>query len=311
METKDKKSKFLVYCPMTGLGLFAGFRGNRWYRNRLKILKQFVIPSLLNQTDRDFVFWMSFREEERNNPHTKELEAYLQTIPNFPFLLTFTGVFFWDDKYPEDIARERLFRTLQYGLPKLFDCTSDAEEIHWLLQPSDDCYHKETIASVKKAFQDPEMQAVGYTKGYICNYTTKEVLEYNPRTTPPFFAIKFSRQTFFDPGKHMNYTGPFQSHEYIGDKLKMAYFEGRGFLVGTHTENISTHFNHPYGGAPIVEAEKELLLESFGLSQAPPLDLPWSFRKWLMRKLPHRVRRKLRYWGGEVIGNRLYNWVRS
>lgn len=299
-------SKFLVYCPMTGLGLYAGFRGNRWYRNRLKILKQFVIPSLLNQTDRDFVFWMSFREQEKDNPHTKELEEYLKSIPNFPFVFTFTGVFFWDDKYPDDVARERLFNTLQRGLPQLFDVAEGAEEIHWLLQPSDDCYHKETVASVKNTFKDPSVQAVTYTQGYIANYHTKEVLEYNPKTNPPFFAIKYPRAVFFDPGKHMNYTGPFKSHEYIGDKLKMEYFKGRGFLVGTHGENISTHFNHPYGGARV-----EGVLGDFGLSDVPNLALPWSFRKWLMRKLPHRVRRKLRYWGGEIIGNKIYNWIRS
>ena len=297
--------------PFTGLGLYAGFRGNRWLRNRIKIFEQFVVPSLLNQTDRDFVVWVAWREEEKDNPYVIQLLERLQQIPNFSVVFTYSGCPFWDDKYPDEIARERLFNTLQRGLPGLFDFTEGAEEIHWLLQPSDDCYDKKTIESVKKAFEDPEMQAVSYRAGYIANYHTKEVLEYNPKTNPPFFAIKYPRQVFFDPGKHMNYTGPFKSHEYIGQKLRLAYFDGRGFLVGTHGENISTHFNHPYGGRRIEGRSLELLLDSFGILGSPTLELPRSFRKWLMRKLPHRVRRKLRYWGGEVIGNRLYNWIRN
>lgn len=305
-------NKTLVCVPFTGLGLYAGFRGNRWLRNRIKIFEQFVIPSLLAQTDQDFVLWVAWREEERSNPLVQGLEARLRTgfLP-FKVVFTYSGCPMWDDKYPEHIARERLFWTLKNGLPELLDVVEGADEIYWLLQPSDDCYHKETIASVKKAFQDPEMQAVTYTKGYICNYLTKEVLEYNPKTNPPFFAIKYPNKVFFDPGKHMNYTGPFQSHEYIGQKLKLAYFEGRGFLVGTHSENISTHFNHPYGGQRIEGLNREELLWNFGLDKSPPLELPWSFRKWLLRKLPHRVRRKLRYWGGEIIGNRIYQWIRN
>lgn len=284
-------------------------RGNRWLRNRVKIFEQFVVPSLLNQTDKDFVLWVAWRQEERTNPIVTGLLRRLQR--KFDVVFTYTGIPFWDDKYPDDIARERLFRTLKDGLPQLFDAVEGAEEVYWLLQPSDDCYHQETVASVKKAFADPEMQVVGYTKGYLANYHTKDVLEYNPKTNPPFFAIKYPREIFFDPGKHMNYTGPFKSHEYIGEKLKMAFFEGRGFLVGTHGENISTHFNHPYGGLPIEGEDLARLLSEFGIAGTTPLELPWSFRKWLLRKLPHRVRRKLRYWGGEIIGNRIYNWIRN
>ena len=60
--------KHLIYCPFTGLGLYGGFRGNRWLQNRIQIFKQFVIPSLKAQTNKDFTLWISWRPEEKNNP---------------------------------------------------------------------------------------------------------------------------------------------------------------------------------------------------------------------------------------------------
>lgn len=301
------KSKMLVSVPFTGLGLYGGFRGNRWLRNRITIFVKFVVPSLLNQTDQNFVLWIAWRKEERDNIYVKQLFDLLQMrFGDDRVVFTYSGVPFWDDKYDDATAHERLFWTLKNAAGALMDAVPDCDEIYWLLQPSDDLYDKYTIESVKKAFENPTTQAVTFTKGYICNYNTLEVREYNPKTNPPFFAIKFPRAIFFDPGKHINYTGPYKSHEYIGDKLKLDRFQGRGFLVGCHGENISTHFNHPYGGMKVSG-----ILESFGIADVEPVILPISTRKWLLRQLPHGWQRKLRYWFGELFYSRFYNWIRN
>lgn len=317
-------AKMVLMVPFTGLGMYGGFRGNRWLRNRIAVFERFVIPSILNQTDRDFVVWLCWRKEERNNRYVKELKERLSQIPNFRFVFTYTGVPMWDDKYEDAVARERLFDTLKDGLPELFDYLPDCDEVYWLMQPSDDLYDRMTVESVKLAFgNDPTMQAVTYLKGFICNYTTKEVKEYNPKTNPPFAAIRFPRNTFFDPGKHMTYISlkqdvgkykqgtPLPSHEYLPHCLKTAIFDGRGFMVGTHGENISTHFNHPYGQNALNEGELQTVYFNFGIGGVKPIKLPLSFRKWLMRKLPHRWQRKLRYWFGELLYNRFYNWIRN
>ncbi len=300
---------FLCYTPFTGLGLYGGFRGNRWLRNRITIFKQFVIPSLLSQKDREFVHWISWRPEERSNPHVQELENWLHQIPNYKFVFTYGGLCFWDDKFDDEEAHNRLFRSLQATLPVLMDKLGPVDEVQMLIQPSDDCYSRDSIATMKEMFTVlPETQALTYTHGYICNYYTKEVLEYNPKTNPPFFCIRFPRAEFFDPARHMHYTGPYKSHEYVGDKLKLSYLTGRGFLVGTHGENVSTHFNHPYGGSMVYEGE---ILDQFGLAFTDPLVLPRSWRKWLMRRLPYKWQKKLRYWFGERLFNRFYNFIRN
>lgn len=317
------KNTFLFYCPFTGLGNYGGFRGNRWLRNRITVFKQFVIPSLLNQTDRDFVHWIQWRPEERGNRYVLELERYLKEIPNYRFVFTYEGLCFWDDKLTDEEARVKMATNLRRTLPALFDYTPDSEEIIMMLSPSDDLYDKMTVESVRLAFKDKNIQAVSYTKGWITNYFTKELLEYNPKTNPPFFAMKFPRETFFDVGKHMNYLSlkqdvgkykkgtPYPSHEYIGECLNTAYLEGRGFLVGTHQENISTHFNHPYGGQRVDGWDRDVLLDRFGILTAPNLELPVSIRKMILRRLPYRVQRKLRYIFGELLFNRLYNYLRN
>lgn len=305
-------TKFLCYTPFTGLGLYGGFRGNRWLRNRITIFRQFVIPSLLNQSNRDFIHWISWRPEERTNPYVQELERWLLLIPNYNFVFTYGGVCFWDDKFDEETARTRLFQSLRQTLPVLIDHIGECEEVQMLIVPSDDLYDREAINNIKASFIiSPETQAFSYMRGYIANYNTKEILEYNPTTNPPFFCIRFPRDQFIDPAKHMRYTGPYQSHEYVGEKLKMISFTGRGFLVGTHGENISTHFNHPFGGPQLDPLDRDSVLEKFGILGVPPLKLSKSWRKWLMRKLPYKWQKKFRYWFGEQLFNKFYAFIRN
>lgn len=305
------KTKTLAYVPFTGLGLYGGFRGNRWLRNRIKIFKQFVVPALQNQTDKDFLLWIGWRPEEKTNKYVLELHEWLRDS-NLDYVFTYGGLCFWDDKYEDDIAMDRLSTAIHKTLPYLIDRIGECDFIDMVLVPSDDLYHKSAFMSFKKAFDfDNSIQAVTFQHGYISNYHTKEILEYNPNTNPPFFAIRFPKNIFIDPAKHVAYTGPYKSHEYIGDKLKLVKLDGRGFMVGTHGENISTHFNHPFGGRRIDGQEYIDLLKDFGIYDVPKLSIPWSFRKWFMRQLPHNWRRKLRYIFGEKLYQPIYNWIRN
>ena len=102
---------------------------------------------------------------------------------------------------------------------------------------------------------------------------------------------------------------PCPSHEYYKDVFgdKLGLIEQRGFIVGTHGENISTHFNHPFKG----ETVSSDLLKQFGLEKVEPLKLKISLRKIFMRKLPHGWQRKLRYLFGERFYARIYDFLRA
>jgi hypothetical protein len=308
------KITHLLSVPFTGLGLYSGWRGNRWLKNRIQIFKQFVVPSLQNQTSKNFILHCCWRPEEKSNPHVKELIRYMEGIKEFKTVHTFYGIMFYDDKHPDDIARERLITSIHSSMGELVNAIGECDYVLQTIQPSDDCYHKDAVQGIQGVLET-DLQATGFKQGYICNYLTKEVAEYNPLTNPPFFTIKFPRDVFIDPLKHIQYislkkdSGKYKmgtacpSHEYISDCLKYGIINERGFLVGCHGENVSTHFNHPYKG----EKVSQEILKDFGIYEAKPLKVKFSLRKKILNKLPYKVRRKLRYWWGE----KLYHWIRA
>lgn len=300
--------KHFIYCPFTGLGLYGGYRGSRWLKNRIKIFKQFVVPSLQAQTNQNFTIWISWRPEDRDNLVIRELETYLINIfSKERVVFSYSGVCFWDDKYSDAEAHNRLSTSLHGTAKEIINHVGDCKDVVMTIQPSDDCYNKGMVEEVQRTFKTSLYTVCGYGHGYIMNYQTGELRDYNPKTVPPFFSILFPRETFLDPLRHMKHTGPYKSHEYIGDTLKYVKLPGRGFLVGTHGENISTHFKHPYAGDIVPSAT----LERFGILDVPTLSIKYSIRKQILRKLPHRVQRKLRYIFGEKIYQTLYNYLRS
>lgn len=305
------KTKHFCYTPFTGLGLYNGYRGGRWLKNRIQIFKQFVIPSLLAQTNKNFTLWVSWRPQERNNKQVTELRRWL-VDEDIDFIFTYNGVCFYDDKYPDQEAKERLMTSLHGSMNTLVNHIGDVDNVIVTLQPSDDLYNRGMVQEIQDELSG-DLEAVGYSKGYIMNYQTGEVKYYNPETNPPFFSYKFTKEQFIDPFKHAEHISlkgnvnqykvgtPYPSHEYIGDCLKYKQIHARGFLVGCHGENISTNYNIPYAG----EQADETIISHFGIENAGKLKIRYSLRKVIMRKLPHRVQRKLRYIFGELICGKL------
>lgn len=309
--SKNKRVAHFLYCPFTGLGLYGGYRGHRWLKNRLKIFWQFVYPSLANQTSKDFILWFSWRWEERSNPL---VQAFVSDIERSGLnaVHTYSGVCFWDDKYPDEVAMTRLIDAVHGAMGDLLNVMGEAEEVLMTIQPSDDVYHIAAVEQIQRFFREhPETHVYGYDRGYVMDYVNRRLAEWNPKTTPPFYTIRFPRTTFVDPLKHVKYTGPYKSHEYVKDYLPAVYEPIRGFLVGTHGENISTIFDHPYAGHEFLGGNIDYELGRFALEEVEPLKIRLSIRRWLMRQLPYGWQRKLRYLLGERFYARLYEWIRS
>lgn len=306
--------KHFMYCPWTGLGLFNGFRGNVWLKNRIKVFKAFVVPSLQAQTNKDFTLLCSWRAEEKNNPYVRELMKYLEGITEFKTVHSFHGILFYDDKYEDSVARERLVNSLHYTVGDLYDELGEADTVLMTIQPSDDLYHRKAVEVIQNAFEKyPDLQGIGFSKGYIMSYTTGDVAEYNPKTNPPFYTIKFTREQFTNPLRHIEHTAlkkdvgkykagtPLPSHEYVGDCLKYRQVEDRGFLVGTHGANISTHYNIPYKG----ETVGREVLKDFGVYDVKPIKIKVSLFRRILFKLPQKWQRKVRYWVNEKLKLRI------
>lgn len=308
--------------PFTGLGLHNGFRGNHWLKNRIKVFKEYVIPSLLAKKG-EFYVWICWREEEKENQLVKELAEFLNKT-SLNVVHTFGGIPFYDDKYEDSVARKRILDTLKISLPELKDMVQE-DLVLLTIQPSDDVYFETSTKDIQDMMEyvlrsNPSTkQAVGWLQGYIMNYTNKEIAEYirtgwrqdetstyHTDTIPPFFTILFGKEQFLDPEKHFNHIGPYKSHEYIADHLDFTPLEGRGFIVGTHGENISTTYNHRYKGRILEGKEREGVLRGAGILHSKPIKMKLSPRvrlrqavnrlpfrnmvKWLYNNLPAKFR---------------------
>jgi hypothetical protein len=310
--------RHFLYVPFQGLGLYGGARGSRWLVNRIQIFKQFVVDSLIRQTSQNFTLWVSWRKEDKGDYKIKALyDELVHIFGKDRVVFTYSGVCFYDDKHEDSVARTRLISALHGAMFDLVNYIGDVQDVLMTIQPSDDCYHTGMVKEMQELFNKTDFQALGYKHGYLANYQTLETREYNPETNPPFYTIKFPKDTFLDPFRHAKYTAlkvdagkyakgtPLPSHEYVKDCLKYMQIERRGFLVGTHGENISTHFNNPYGGAM---APPEILKE-FGLEFVKPIKICYSIRKQIMKKLPYRVQRKFRYIFGEKLYQSFYKFI--
>ncbi len=277
--------------PFTGLGLFNGYRGDTWLRNRLAVFKQFVLPSLLAQTEHNYWLWLQFRPQEEENPIVQSFIGDLAQIRGLRVIVTYHGITMWDDKYEDAIASKRLMASLVASLPELKQVVGDSDRVLVTIQPSDDIYLGRAIELIQS------LGNIVFTQGYIINYATLEVAEYNPTTFPPFSTIVFTAEQFLDPQLHYAHIGPYKSHEFVQAKP----VDMRMFIVGTHGENVSTTWNHGFRGRILDEYERDNVLINAGLFGVKPIVIkkdryrrnmkrllnlfPASWQRWYIRKI--------------------------
>ena len=271
----------LVYVPFRGVGI--DHRNNEWFRERVEIFKRYTLVSLLNQTDKDFVLWLSFRPQDELNPVVKELSDHLREC-NITFMFTFHGLIYHDDKFTKGLWprlkncgrivrgcwRNRDFAPLVASVKEVFQDKNDTlvqrigeslkdldgvfRKVEWVFLTridSDDMFRSDVIELLHKT--KPFEGACVHKRGYIYNSDTNQLAEYLPRTNPPFHTIIFPAKVFFDPQKHHEYMGGYESHEdvpYLFDTKVMPDFS---YCVTTHNpkNHISTTFLHPFRGKPV------------------------------------------------------------
>lgn len=246
------KSMIIISIPFSGLGLFNGYRGDDWFKRRIELFHKYTLKSLLNQTEQDFIIWLQFRPEEKNNPLIKTFN-----IPH-KHIMTFYGVCIWDDK--KDNEEQGLLNRLKATLLELKDIIGK-QNVKLVNLGSDDMYSKEVMESIK-AQPFKERTALTHRLGWIYSDTEDRLANWNPTTHPPFHTIMFSNKSFLDPVEH--YKFKYQSHEYIPELFNEVRMPDRRYCVVVHDQNISTIFQHPFKGKEFYdEGTKLLILNNF------------------------------------------------
>jgi len=248
----------LIYTPMTGLGLFEGYRGQEWYEHRIGIFKKYVVPNLMNQTSQDFTHWISFRPEEKENPLTKGLEQYLKNI-HYDFIFTFDGLIYWDDKIPDDDLLPRIERTL----PQIKHLVEGKKYIYLTHLDSDDMISKKTIETIQ-GYEFKEHRAFVYSHGYVINDKTKQIATWNSPCSSSY-TLMYPTDVFIDPQKHIDYISTYKGKNHFDiPQVYDSIVIPCSYCAVIHGKNISTSWNHDFkGGSIFYENEKEEILNDF------------------------------------------------
>ena len=265
----------LVYVPFSGVGLHGGYRGDKWFKFRIEIFKKYCLASLLNQTNKNFTLWLSFRPDEASNPETGKLFDYL-IKKDIKFIFTFQGLMYHDDKFTDYKLKHilknfgmMLWDCYKYGEVKnplkmirysvsnknntleerLRISLAEIEDLYrddrtWVYVTridSDDMFRKETIDLIQK--EKPALRrALVILKGYAYNLTTGQFADWKSPNdaNPPYHTIMFPSKIFFNPKKHLEYYKNFRTHEDIPKVFKAKYLPDNLYCFTIHGKNIST-----------------------------------------------------------------------
>ena len=251
----------IVYCPFTGLGI-KEFGGQQWFDYREKIFKQYTLASLQNQIDKDFILWLSFRPEEKDNPTIKKIAQAIQKT-DIKSIFTFDGVMIYDDRgvwHNQDLE-ERMLRSLEF-------IKSQVEPANWVFKTdlgSDDMFSTEALAETKQE-KPRERGAAYYLNGYILNMNTGQVADWNRETSCSKYTIMYPYDVFFDAKKHLEYVKGLNSHEFVPLVFDATRLPDKRYMCGVHGANISTTWNNPERGKEYSGEEKDKILKQFGIS---------------------------------------------
>jgi hypothetical protein len=255
-----KKLIHFVYIPFTGLGI-QDFKGNAWYKYRIELFKNYVLPSLAGQTTQDFVLWISFRPEEKENPLTAELGKIIKES-GIKYIFTFDGIMMWDDRgtwHNKDL-KERMEKSLTF----LKSQTEPAEWVYKTDLGSDDLLSLEALEEIQKV-EPAEKKATYYLNGYVYDMENDRLAEWNRPTPCSKYTIIYPYETFFDAEKHLEYIKGLESHEFVNQVFNAIRLPDRRYLAGVHRGNISTTWENQFRGRQFNDLEKPIILKKFGI----------------------------------------------
>ncbi len=269
----------IIAVPFSGVGVGGGFKSQRWFEHRAEIFKNYTLKSLTNQKNKDFLLWLWFRPEERNNPVTDQIRTMLIKA-NLKYHFSFEGLMYHDDKFTNQNLKTKLRnftkmlwdgyyekdmkplhqiwkytweeknKTLPDRLRRALESlkTAVGDDYDWIYLTridSDDMFHTEATNLIQSRAPGYK-KALVMDKGYMYNTVTTQLAEWLPPTCPPFSTIIFPANIFFNPREHISYYGAFKSHEDIPKVFDSETLDLYKYCVTAHGgDHISTAWDVP------------------------------------------------------------------
>ena len=280
----------IIYIPFSGVGLFDDPDDNTWLAYRIQIFKDYTLKSILNQTVKPDLLWLSF-DGRKGNPLINNLKDYLKD--KIHAIITYDGLIYKDDKFVfrwrdtgnyqstwaqawrmlgRSIKRRKL-RILTRYLHRLFFKNRSLpkrlqKSLFWVNKDvtltrldSDDCLHKDWIKNMPPMLH--HYSAI-CSSAYLYNIHTKQLADWNPKTCPQTFAVCMSSSTFNNWRNFYAFWRAYTSHE---DANKWTIFHPlvhpNRFLMLIHGNQISSTWEHPFRGKEIKDLS---ILKDFGIA---------------------------------------------
>ena len=212
---------------------------DRWINERIFLFKKYTLASLLNQTNKNFLHWICFRN---HNPKWDELADYLKSI-NYNFVFTYNGQCHWDDRSDQNPTLEKRFaKSLEALKPHI----EGKKWVYYTLLDSDDMFMKDAVELIQQ--QEPEMgKSLVFQKGYAINHQTKELADWFC-VSPPFYTIIYPAETFLDPKEKFLYEVGLNSHEDAVEIFRATIMPENKYSYLIHSYNKSTSWEHKFRG---------------------------------------------------------------
>jgi len=236
--------KHIFYCPFTGKTPHGdGFKSQEWYDHRFELFRDYTLACLKKQTNKDFIFWASFRPQEIDNPTTDKIKTEVEKS-GINYLLTFRGTMMTEDRatWHNTDLKERLGECL----PILREFVGEVDYIYETNLDSDDMVSKNfSELVVSKPFKNKG--ALFMKDGYAYLPEGKLADWYNPESNQNY-TIMFPVDIYFDAEKRLEYLGGLKTHEEIPILFDAEEMPEKMYCTIIHGENISTIWEHPFRG---------------------------------------------------------------
>mgnify|MGYP001591246201 CR=1 FL=1 len=258
-----KKVKLVFNIPFTGKtpkGINKdGFTSQEWYEKRADIFINYTLKSLKQQTNKNFILWITFRPQEIFNGTTKIIAQAL-TKSGIQNIMSFNGTMFTEDKaiWHNTDLKERLEKCLH----TLKEFVGDADYVYETNLDSDDTVHKK-FSEIVLNYRYKKRGALYCQKGFVYR-TTGQVAEWFNPISQQNYTIMFPVKTYFDAEKRLKYLDGLKTHEEVPTKFEANKMPDGMYCSIIHGDNITTEWTHPFRGAEkYYEDEKREITKDF------------------------------------------------
>jgi hypothetical protein len=252
-----------LYCPFSGLGKYDKQRTTEYWDYRVKIFEKFTLPSLLNQSNKNWTLWISFRPQDKNAEFVVTL-AHILSDSQVSYVFTFNGIAMWDDRGLEN--NDTLLERTKLNIEELKPFIKD-DWVYITSIGSDDMLAKDAVAEIQK--QEPQAKkALYFLSGFIFDSRTEQLADWNRDTPCSKYTVIYPKEVILDAQKWWDYEySCLKSHEYITTCYTAIQLPDRLYACVVHGANISTDWLHKFRGAEhFQEEDKKEILSRFGIT---------------------------------------------